>query len=153
MIKAFEVADGIVQTINEFQASVGKRKIKPTRRYHFVDGTKVPENILDVSVYPMARRKERLGNVTKKIIATFYVVLKSKVLPNETIEIDKLIEYGAALDEHFEGRRICGATNVVSEDEQFWWFPDELHQRHHFSSLLELQYYWQEKVGGISPNP
>lgn len=148
MIDVFEICNELVTKVKAFRETVDARKLVCERAYHFVDGNAVPKNELSVVVYPMARRKAREGSASKVVTATIYIVIKAKVLPTETARIDTLLKYGAELDEHLEGQPICGARNVITEDEQFFWFPDELHQRHHFSSLLELQYHWKDRIGG-----
>jgi len=161
MIEVIKIADELVELIKAFKTFDGKSIIPPginkvvvERGFHFVDGKKIPEHELNVVVYPIARRKQSNGQNSKAITATFYVVIKAKTLPNLATRDrnDALLNYGVCLDKFFERKRkICGATNLISEDDQFYWFPDEMHKNNHFSSMLELQFKWEERRGGNPP--
>ena len=148
MIEVFNICDELVTRITAFQETVNGRQVVAERGYHFVDGKQVPPNQVAVVVYPMARQKERNGTASKKITATVYVVIKASVLPSQRDILDEFVRYGTDLDEHLEGQTVCGATYVMTDDDQFYWFPDELHKRNHFNSLIELQYRWTDAVGG-----
>jgi len=160
MIEVVNIADELVELIKGFKTFDGKSiipdgitKVVVERGFHFVDGKQIPDGELNVAVYPIARRKQSNGKNSKSITATVYVVIKAKTLPNQASrdKNDALLKYGVCLDKFLEGRRICGAINLISEDDQFYWFPDEMHKNNHFSSLLELQYKWEERKGGNPP--
>jgi hypothetical protein len=148
MINVFDICDEIVEAIHGFQPTVIDRKIVAERAYHYVDGQQVPRDRVSVVVYPMARQKERKSK-TKTIVATCYAVIKTAIAPSDKDKLDELVRYGDELDQHLEGRPMCGAKNMLNDDDQFYWFPDILHTQNHFSSLLELRYQWIVPVGGV----
>jgi hypothetical protein len=151
-IDEFAIADGIVTQISEFMPTVNDSKtdrtVKAERGYHFVEGTQVPAKEISVIVYPMAIRKEDRGS-SKLVVGTFYATIKAQVskAKNDRPVIDAFIKYRKQLDKHLERRAICGAKNLINEDDQILWFPDILHKQNHFNSLIELEYQWIEFVG------
>lgn len=154
MIDVFDICDELVSTINSFDSFEGKPivpdglRVNAVRAYHYVDGEAVPKGELSIVVYPLARVKQKQGTATKLITMSICVVIKSRSKPDDKAKNDALLKYGVALDTFLEGRPMCGAKNMIHEDELFYWFPDELHKNNHFSSALVLEYQHAELKGG-----
>lgn len=150
-IMPFSVCDSIVEDILAFRKCVIDRKVVAERAYHFVDGQQVPRDQISVVVYPMAFEKTRDGKI-KTVWPTCYVVIKSHAAPTDKKTIDALVTYSQELDEYLEGRKQCGASYVMTVDDQFYWFPEILHSQNHFSSLIELRYKYVTTTGLLNKN-
>lgn len=145
MIDEFAICEELKTLVVDFQAEVDGSAVVAERRYHDPDTAK--REFLDVTIYPITRRKSQQGNATKFIRSTIYIAMVTKAKPTETERIDTLLRYAITLDEYFERRKVAGASNVVHEEDQFLWFPDQLHSDNKFVSLLPLEYQWLSTFG------